>query len=500
MPYKNLPDDPETQGRMERCVKKVMADGKSKQSAIAICYTSLTKGKSIEDATHFVVSMKEANQAACNYRKADAAQKSIGDVPHLRGYEDRTCANCKWHKPLPMTEVEEEVEDIAESVPMAETEKASGICSKYDFATDSAWLCDTWESQMPAEYSLPIQEKSAESFATFKQADGHYRWLIVSSSSYKDRDGEIVSQRALESDTERMNKEAKYGDLDWYHTPVKLGTCDFSAMHGRFSVESGTFNDDWVGEHISEIQKELGASRSFYHPATEPDAQGVYNNIQTFARAILPADKASNRFTKVLVTKKENDMLPEKVQWLVDKFKGKPDAEPHIQAILAQLEKEDKAAEPVVAHKEVDAPPAAPPEPETAKTDKDDEAEFVGALTATEFADVTAKAIRDALAPMFEQMKAELGKVADTTKAATEKAANEQAQRQVKIAEMQTALDARLKALEGEQPRGYRPSQDPTTVTTNEALKAAMPKQDPYLKTFIDGWVMQGDQPQPPPK
>lgn len=54
MPYSNIPDD--KQPEMERCVRKVMADGHDKESAIAICYTSIA-GKS-EYAAQLERSMK----------------------------------------------------------------------------------------------------------------------------------------------------------------------------------------------------------------------------------------------------------------------------------------------------------------------------------------------------------------------------------------------------------------------------------------------------------
>lgn len=55
MPYSNLPDDPEIQDKMERCVTKVMEGGKEKEAAIAICYAAIVNGdgeaeKAVKDA------------------------------------------------------------------------------------------------------------------------------------------------------------------------------------------------------------------------------------------------------------------------------------------------------------------------------------------------------------------------------------------------------------------------------------------------------------------
>lgn len=45
MPYSNLPDNPELVAKMDSCVRQVMAQGHSKPSAIAICYSSLVGKK-----------------------------------------------------------------------------------------------------------------------------------------------------------------------------------------------------------------------------------------------------------------------------------------------------------------------------------------------------------------------------------------------------------------------------------------------------------------------
>lgn len=48
MPYANVPDN--LQDKMESCVQKVTEGGAEKESAIAICYTSVVEGKSLHDA------------------------------------------------------------------------------------------------------------------------------------------------------------------------------------------------------------------------------------------------------------------------------------------------------------------------------------------------------------------------------------------------------------------------------------------------------------------
>lgn len=49
MPYKNI-DDPEKTAQMDSCVEQVMAKGQDKESAIAICYSSIVEGTPLDEA------------------------------------------------------------------------------------------------------------------------------------------------------------------------------------------------------------------------------------------------------------------------------------------------------------------------------------------------------------------------------------------------------------------------------------------------------------------
>ena len=47
-PYRNVPD--ELMDKMDSCVEQVMEKGQDKETAIAICYTSVVEGKSLSEA------------------------------------------------------------------------------------------------------------------------------------------------------------------------------------------------------------------------------------------------------------------------------------------------------------------------------------------------------------------------------------------------------------------------------------------------------------------
>lgn len=232
---------------------------------------------------------------------------------------------------------------------------------------------------------------SEKSFVVFKQADGLYRWVTLSSSSFMDRDGETIHAKALAEDVDRCDSVKSYGPLRWWHLGtweapdgieqwetwkagpgVDLGTCDFNMLHGKMLIESGTFKTPEIGEAFSQLQDELEVSITFSHPMNEPGKNKEFEHIHRLERSLLPAGFASNMTTRLYISKGEPNMkTAEKLSALVAILKGKPGL---AQQILADAESVQKAAEEAgLEFKEVTEmiavdPPATPetPTPENA--------------------------------------------------------------------------------------------------------------------------------------
>lgn len=140
------------------------------------------------------------------------------------------------------------------------------------------------------------------SISVFKDAQGRFRWISISSNAFKDQDQEIVSTKALDDDCARADLDLSYGPLRWWHVPnLDVGDCDFNMMSGRMLIESGTFRDERVGQVLKEAPGQYQISLGFKHPATEPDRDGVFHMIRRFERSLLPAGRASNQLTAFLV-------------------------------------------------------------------------------------------------------------------------------------------------------------------------------------------------------
>ncbi len=379
----------------------------------------------------------------------------------------------------------------------------------------------------------------------FKQANGQHRWVLQSSSGFRDQDREIVSTKSLEADVERADADGDYGPLLWWHVKgLELGDCDFNAMHGRVLIESGTFRHPTFAQMAKEHADELGVSIGFLHPENEPDADGVFHTIRRKERSLLPRDRASNLLTSVVVVPKESTMTKNKV----DKLKQLVGDPAVVDGLIAGAEQAEKAAsEAGLAFKETQTPapvvstetsasvptsvptsvsadvptanvpaaPAAPAAPATltvaetkSKTpdspatdemDPNDESEdaaeggtddkgngksktkarvkTVGNMSAEEFADRLGFAFKEATAGL----QAALANVVESAKAATAQIAS--------LKETVEAQDARIKELEGEQPKlknGFLPSRD---GDLSGALKGALKEAIKTQPNSIDGLV-----------
>lgn len=200
-------------------------------------------------------------------------------------------------------------------------------------------------STQPVNFSIK-SDPQPSTLTVFKDAaTGRLRWLAVSSTAFKDRDGQIVSTKALEQDVARTDAGADLGPLRFWHVPgLDIGTTDYSAMSGRTLIESGTFIDERLGQAVKDSPKSWGISLGFLHPHSEPDSTGTFNIIQRFERSLVPAGRASNLFTRLVI--KEVQMLtPEKVAEFKDLVQNDPDILQMLLGQVQQAEKTEKTAD-----------------------------------------------------------------------------------------------------------------------------------------------------------
>jgi len=117
-------------------------------------------------------------------------------------------------------------------------------------------LKDSDEIQAIHDHAKSLGAECMGTMSVVKQKDGRSRWVMFSSTAYQDRDGEIVSQKALADDVARMDASGEYGPLDWWHVNgLNLGRCDYNAMDGNVLIESGTFASEAIAEAVKASAK-----------------------------------------------------------------------------------------------------------------------------------------------------------------------------------------------------------------------------------------------------
>lgn len=173
-------------------------------------------------------------------------------------------------------------------------------------------------------------------------------------------------------------------------------------------------------------------------------------------------------------------MFEDKIKRLKEILGGDLEAEKKVDALLVAAEQTDKAAQVAGLTAKETQPPAAPEEKK---------AWFVADMTPDEFDARLQSAVEKFLTPAVKEIGVHIAAL-NETQVKTAKERDDKIIAQIQTAqEMQTALNARLAALEGLTPRAYRATQDPNTQTTKEAADAKTPKGNSQAQESLAGWL-----------
>lgn len=308
-----------------------------------------------------------------------------------------------------------------------------------------------------------------------KDASNNYRWTMVTSSAFEDREDETISIKALIADVERTDKSNDSGPLRFWHigkpviatkSPgqgIDIGTVDFRAIHNKSLIESGTFINKAIGEAFGKADN-LAASIAFFHPVDQPDKDGVYHTIHSFERSLLPQGKQANLLSVGPLIEKDVDMDKAKMDAFTEIV-----GEDAAKIFLGDTEDKEKRAEAAgISSKESDQ--------------TIDMVEFTKAIAGV-LPDVVKPIVQTEIKSAMETLKAELISESGGEEDAVTKAAKEQKEREKAITGQLDTLTtdlakvaAAVKELIGDQPRangqGYRPTQDANTLINKEAVEA----------------------------
>ncbi len=146
------------------------------------------------------------------------------------------------------------------------------------------------------EEKIIEQEPLFSRFLTYKGKDGKDYWVSLSGASFKDREEEIVSNRAIDYGVKHGDETKQRGELRLYHYPnSRVGSCTFQMRVGNFLVEAGLWDSTTRAQKVKEWVSRNNPGTSvgfFYNPKMFKD--GVYlDQVIFFERSVLKSKHAS---------------------------------------------------------------------------------------------------------------------------------------------------------------------------------------------------------------
>ncbi len=327
--------------------------------------------------------------------------------------------------------------------------------------------------------------------------------MLITGSAFKDRDAEIISEKAFQDDCDAMDLTGDYGELLWSHCDgelhagekaarpyIPLGSCDLSLVQDKLNYETGVFYDDEVGRIFTEKAAEFGASKAFWHLPDEP-LDGVYSYIQTKERSLLPRTKEANLLTRLFGHKEKAMASPdERIAALKEKL-GADEAEQLLATGKAMSEKaslflESKEMKKTKADDAEDAADAGDDEAAEGETPTTKKKAAKGKETAELL--VAFKEYGDKMTALVAEQK----EAAAVSTAATEK---EISAIREDVAQMQQAYAL----LMGIQPGSvFKASEKGKVRELKGAEKTAADKVDEAAgigDNFLAGWIISGERP-----
>lgn len=149
-----------------------------------------------------------------------------------------------------------------------------------------------------------ISPQQDSAFTVQKDLNGNWRWMATFTNNFKDRDGEIISDKALDGYLDRVNSGLTPMPELWlgHIEGTKHGQADMVFGVGSFVTAVGSFDDTPDAHKALDYYKKNAQKVALSHGFTFPSwglKDGIYDVVNVFEISVLPAPLvASNPFTE----------------------------------------------------------------------------------------------------------------------------------------------------------------------------------------------------------
>lgn len=265
------------------------------------------------------------------------------------GYCDRheiaTPLNPNSQPAIPVSIVEPEMQMGAMSLEATKTVDEDGLFARL------------WE-----RIKETIAPKSEGAFVVQKDLNGEWRWRATFTNNFKDREGEIISEKALDGYLKRVEMGIVPTPELWigHVEGTKQGVADLVFGLGNFVTAVGHFDSPEMGDAAAKFARKY-PNVPLSHGFTFPKwafKEGVYDVVNVFEISLLPPPLvASNPFTEFEVKTMEKELSP-KTEAALALYFGKDKAQELKTNLLARSEETKEAGHAFKDFAEVTEQPA----------------------------------------------------------------------------------------------------------------------------------------------
>ena len=201
-------------------------------------------------------------------------------------------------------------EDPAETEKCHATEEAAKAHLAALYASEEKAVTSDTEDE--EEKAVPEPDR----FLVYKAADGSARWASISNVAIKDKELEIVTEKAYDDAIEYARETGDFGEIDLVHVDgTDVGGCDLMMRAGKRLIEGGPFDDTGLARGaIKAVESDpdyWGVSIKFVYDPSKFDGEKYHGNIRIRKRTILPQEMAASFGTKFVAMDGGNKMKDE---------------------------------------------------------------------------------------------------------------------------------------------------------------------------------------------
>lgn len=146
------------------------------------------------------------------------------------------------------------------------------------------------------EQPKPFDPGEAEgTFVSYKDASGVWRWMIINTNKFKDREDEIFTEASHKEYIAAVERTGEWPELWLWHTPgTRMGQANLVDYVNGFVVHAGEYDPGFedVAERLSKM-KDLGVSHGFVFPEGDEEDK-VYDHYRTFELTVCPGRRSAN--------------------------------------------------------------------------------------------------------------------------------------------------------------------------------------------------------------